>query len=284
MCNYMHYALFDAHAHLHDKKYDDDREQLLASMKSYGAGAITVGTDKEESKRAVELAEKHDHIFASVGLHPADNVLEEFDAHYFRELAKSKKVVAIGECGLDYYYIETFFERDQKEKGLSWNKDAEADRQKRIFEEQIELAASLNLPLMLHGRPSKGSMDAYEDMLHMLENAKKKHGTKLRGNAHFFVGTIDVAKRFVDIGFTMSFSGVITFTKDYDDVVRFIPPTMILAETDSPYATPAPFRGERNDPLKVQEVVARIAVLRGENMETMRIQILENIKRVFEIE
>ncbi len=280
----MNYALFDAHAHLHDKKYDVDREELIASMKSYGVGAITVGTDKKESSYAVALAEKHGHIFASIGLHPADNVSEEFDTEYFRELAKSKKVVAIGECGIDYYYIDTFFERDQKEKGLTWNKDAEADRQKRVFEEQIELAVELNLPLMLHGRPSKGTMDAYEDMLHMLESAKKKHGSRLRGNAHFFAGDIDIAKRFIDIGFTMSFSGVITFAKEYDDVVRFIPPTMILSETDSPYATPAPFRGERNDPLKVQEVVARMAVLRNETMEVMRVQVLENIKRMFEIE
>ncbi len=280
----MQYALFDAHAHLHDKKYDDDREEVLAAMKSYGVGAITVGTDKKESSYAVALAEKHEHIFASIGLHPADNVTEEFDGEYFRELAKSGKVVAIGECGLDYHYIETFFERDQKEKGLHWNKDAESDRQKRIFEEQIDLAVELNLPLMLHGRPSKGTMDAYEDMLHMLESAKKKHGSRLRGNAHFFVGDIDIAKRFIDIGFTMSFSGVITFAKEYDDVVRFIPPTMIIAETDSPYATPAPFRGERNDSLKVQEVVARIAVLRGENKEVMREQVMENVKRVFEIE
>lgn len=284
MCNYMQYALFDAHAHLHDKKYDNDREEIISSMKSYGVGAITVGTDKEESTKAVALAEKHEHIFASIGHHPADNVTEEFDAQFYRDLAENEKVVAIGECGLDYYYIETFFDRDKTEKLLSWNKDGEADRQKRIFEEQIELAVELNLPLMLHGRPSKGTMDAYEDMLHMLESAKKKHGTKLRGNAHFFVGSIDIAKRFIDIGFTVSFSGVITFTKDYDDVVRFLPSTMIIAETDSPYATPAPFRGERNDSLKVQEIVAKMAVLRNEGMESMRVQVLENVKRMFEIE
>lgn len=278
----MHYALFDAHAHLHDKKYDKDRDEVLAAMKSYGVGAITVGTDKEESKNAVLLAEKHEHIFATVGLHPADNVTEEFDKDFYRELAKSKKVVGIGECGLDYYYINTFFEKEKEKYGLDWNKDAEADRQKRIFEEHIELAAELNLPLMLHGRPGEG-MDAYEDMLHMLESAKKRHGNRLRGNAHFFVGDLDIAKRFVDIGFSMSFSGVITFTKDYDDVVRFVPPTMILSETDSPYATPAPFRGERNDPLKVQEIVARMAVLRAEEMETMRISVLENVKRIFDL-
>ena len=279
----MSYAFFDIHSHLHDKAFHDDQEKVIQDMKNYGVGSITVGTDLHESQEAVVLAEKYANIYATVGLHPADNVKEEFDNKAFKKLLESKKVIAVGECGLDYHYIENFFERDQKEKGVTHNKDAEADRQQRIFQEQVEFACEHNLPLMLHGRPSKGTMDAYEDMLHILESAKKKHGTKLRGNAHFFVGNIDIAKRFVDIGFTMSFSGVITFTHDYDDVVRFLPPTMILAETDSPYATPAPFRGERNTPMYVQEVVAKIAVLRNEPFEETRNQMLENAKRVFDI-
>ena len=126
-------------------------------------------------------------------------------------------------------------------------------------------------------------MDAYEDMLAILEEAKQLHGTRLRGNAHFFVGTIDIAERFVQIGFTMSFSGVITFTKDYDDVVRYLPITMIHAETDSPYATPAPFRGTRNSSMYVQEIVAKIAVLRSAPLEEVRMQLLENARRMFEI-
>lgn len=279
----MHYALFDIHAHLHDKAYDEDREIVLKEMKDYGVGAITVGTDQIESKKALALAQAHPHIYAAVGLHPADNVTEEFDYEFYKNLARDEKVLAIGECGLDYHYIETFFERDKKAGKVTWNKDAEADRQQRIFAEQIELAVEVNKPLMLHGRPTKGSMDAYEDMLHILENAKKKYGTLLRGNAHFFVGNIDIAERFVQIGFTMSFSGVITFTKDYDDVVRYLPMTMIHAETDSPYATPAPFRGKRNSPMYVQEVVARIAVLRNEPLEEVRVQLLENVKRIFAI-
>ena len=277
------YALFDIHAHLHDKAYDEDREQILKEMKDYGVWAVTVGTDQTESKKALKLAEEHPHIYAAVGLHPADNVTEEFDYDFYKSLASNEKVVAIGECGLDYHYVETFFKRDQDAGKVTWNKDAEVDRQQRIFEQQIELAVEVNKPLMLHGRPNKGSMDAYEDMLHILESAKKKHGTKLRGNAHFFVGNIDIAERFVQIGFTMSFSGVITFTKDYDDVVRYLPMTMIQAETDSPYATPAPFRGKRNSPMYVQEVVARIAVLRNEPLEEVRMQLLENVKRIFSI-
>lgn len=277
------YALFDIHAHLHDKAYDEDREQILKEMKDYGVWAVTVGTDQTERKKALKLAEEHPHIYAAVGLHPADNVTEEFDYDFYKSLASNEKVVAIGECGLDYHYVETFFKRDQDAGKVTWNKDAEVDRQQRIFEQQIELAVEVNKPLMLHGRPNKGSMDAYEDMLHILESAKKKHGTKLRGNAHFFVGNIDIAERFVQIGFTMSFSGVITFTKDYDDVVRYLPMTMIQAETDSPYATPAPFRGKRNSPMYVQEVVARIAVLRNEPLEEVRMQLLENAKRIFSI-
>ena len=275
------YAFFDIHSHLHDKAFNDDRDSVAEEMKSYGVGTVIVGTDLAESKAAIAMAEKYEHIFATVGLHPADNITEEFDEALYEEMAASHKVVAIGECGLDYHYIETFFDKDRVDGKATWNKDAEADRQKTIFEQHITLAVKMNKPLMLHGRPSKGTMDAYEDMLHMLESAKKKHGDRLRGNAHFFVGDLDIAKRFIDIGFTMSFSGVITFTKDYDDVVRYIPLDKMHAETDSPYATPAPFRGKRNSPMHVQEVVAKIAVLRSEPFEEVRVQLLENAKRDF---
>lgn len=279
----MQYAFFDTHSHMHDKAFDEDREAVIKEMKQNGVGTITVGTGLKESREALALADVHDHIFAAVGLHPADHVMEEYDEDAFLKLSSHEKVVAIGECGLDYHYIENFFDGEKEKKGITWNKDAEADRQQRVFGEQIELAVKVGKPLMLHGRPSKGSMDAYEDMLHMLESAKKKYGEKLRGNAHFFVGTIDIAKRFIDIGFTMSFSGVITFTHDYDDVVRYIPLSMMHAETDSPYATPAPFRGKRNSPLMVQEIVARIAVLREEPFEEVRLQLLENMRQLYKV-
>lgn len=277
------YAFFDIHSHIHDKAFAEDREAVIAEMKQKGFGTITVGTGVVESKQAVLLAEQHEHIFATVGLHPADNPLEEYGEQVFEELARHEKVVAIGECGLDYYYIENFFAKDKEKRGISWTADKEKARQKKIFEEQIALAVKLDKPLMLHGRPTKGSMDAYEDMLKVLSAAKNAYGEKLRGNAHFFAGNVEIAKRFFDIGFTISFSGVITFAKEYDDVVRFAPLSMILAETDSPYATPAPFRGQRNTPLMVQEVVARIAVLREEPMEEVRAQLLENSQRMFHV-
>jgi TatD DNase family protein len=277
----MQYSFFDVHAHLHDKAFDGDRESVIEQMASRAVGAITVGTGLHESRTAVALADKYPHIFATVGQHPCDNVFEEYDENAYKELASHEKVVAIGECGLDYHYIENFFDKDMKDKPLVWGRDKEKERQKELFQKQIELAVYLNKPLMLHGRPSKNSMDAYEDMLDLLETAKKKYGDTLRGNAHFFVGNIDIAERFLHVGFTVSFSGVVTFAKDYDDAVRFVPQHMIFGETDSPYATPAPFRGERNSPLFVQEVVARISVLRQEPFEELRLEMLASAKRVF---
>ena len=266
-----HYAFFDIHSHLHDKAFHEDRDTVVKEMKDYGVGTIVVGTDIKESNAAITLAEKYDHIYATIGLHPADDPTEIFDVEKYMKLAEHKKVVAIGECGLDYFRLEG-------------DASAEKIRQKEVPEKQIALAVAVDKPLMLPGRPRKGSMDAYEDMLHILESMKKVYGLKLRGNAHFFVGTVDIAKRFIDIGFTMSFSGVITFTKDYDDVVRYLPLTMIHAETDSPYATPVPYRGKRNTPMYVQEIVAKIAVLRELPMEEVRMQLLENAKRVFTIQ
>ncbi len=275
------YSFFDVHSHVHDKAFTTDRDEVIARMKSLTTGTITVGTGIKESRDAVALADAHEHIYATVGLHPCDNVLEEYDADVFEALARTTKVVAIGECGLDYHYIKTFFEKEKETKGVSWGVEEEKERQRKVFQSQIDLAIQVGKPLMLHGRPSKGTMDAYEDMLNMLEVVKQIHGEKLQGNAHFFVGNIDIAARFIALGFTMSFPGVITFSHDYDDVVRFVPITMMHAETDSPYATPAPFRGKRNDPTLVTEIVARIAVLRQEPFEEVRLQLLENARRMF---
>ncbi len=142
----------------------------------------------------------------------------------------------------------------------------------------------LDLPLMIHGRPSTDSQDAYEDILFMLEKAKEKHGDKLRGNIHFFVGNIPIAKRFIDLGFTMSFSGVITFTKDYDELIKFLPTESILPETDSPYVAPNPYRGKRNNPNYVVEVIKRISQVKEINIDEINKTFEENRKRVFGIE
>jgi TatD DNase family protein len=260
----------DVHSHIHDKAFDEDRDALVAEMKEKGFATITIGTDSIESKKAIESAETYDNVWATVGMHPVDNRNEVFDRNLYKELLMHPKCVALGECGLDYFHIQKF----------EGNKDAEVDRQQQLFMDQIELAVECDKPLMLHGRPDIG-MDAYEDMLHILKNAKDKHGDKVRGNAHFFVGNQDIAKQFNDLGFTVSFSGVITFAKMYEDVVRSIPLEQMLAETDSPYATPVPHRGKRNTPIYVEHIYEKIAEIKGLEKEVVRIQLVQNAKRVF---
>lgn len=266
------YNFFDTHSHLHFKDFDEDRDSVILEMQNKGIGSITIGTDYEDSKKAIALAEKYDHIFASVGCHPNDDQLENFDEEKYLELAKNKKVVAIGECGLDYFRLT-----DTPDSA----KSSVVVKQKDVFKKQIAIAVEVDKPLMLHGRPSKNSMDAYEDMLDILEEDYKIYGSKLKGNAHFFAGNTEIAKRFFGIGFTISFSGVITFVKDYDDVLHFAPLNMIHAETDSPYVAPVPYRGQRNSPLYIQEIVAKIAVVRQENFEEVRLKLLENAKKIF---
>lgn len=273
----------DIHSHIHFPVYDEDRDALLATMRENGVATITVGTDTEQNEKAVALASRHDHVYATVGLHPTHTDEVEEDIARYETLARHEKVVAVGECGLDYHYIETFFEKEKEEKGLSWNKDAEQDRQQRMFEEQIELAVRVNKPLMLHGRPSSGSMDAYEDMCYIIGNAQKKYGDTVRGNFHFFAGDVGIAQKALDLGFTVSFPGVITFASQYDDVVRYVPLDRMHGETDAPYAAPKPFRGQRNEPNHVREVYKRIALLRGEDEETVRLQLLKNTERLFGI-
>lgn len=265
MTNYI-----DAHSHIHDTAFDEDRDQVVSDMRAQGFATITVGTDLIESGKAIVCAEKYDNVWATVGVHPVDNRNEEFDKENYRTLLQHPKVVALGECGLDYFHLKNF----------EGDVPADKERQKKLFEEQIELAVEYDKPLMLHGRPLEG-MDAYEDMLKILSAAKDKYGDKVRGNSHFFVGTPDIAREFNKLGFTVSFSGVITFAKMYEDLVRETPLDMIHAETDSPYAAPAPHRGKRNTPLYVEHIYDKIAELKGLDKEEVRVQLLKNAFRVF---
>jgi TatD DNase family protein len=152
--------------------------------------------------------------------------------------------------------------------------------QKEIFIQQIDLAIEKNLPLILHIRPQKGAMDAYEDVLEILEARRSEN---IRGDVHFFVGTPDIGKRFLDLGFYVSFTGVITFARDYDEVIRMAPIDKILTETDAPFVTPVPYRGEVCQPWMVEEVVKKIAEIKDLDLEETRLQILENVKNLFNI-
>lgn len=263
----------DIHSHLNFAAFDTDREEVMARAREAGVAMINVGTQKDTSASAVVLAEKYpDGVYAAVGLHPIHTAKsfhdeeelgeggkeftsrgEVFDYDYYKKLALHPKVVAIGECGLDYYRIE-----NGKEK------------QEEIFRKQIELAIEVKKPLMLHIR------SAYADAFKVL-----KTYTEVTGNLHFFAGTIEEAKPFLDMGFSFSFTGVISFARQYDEVVRYLPLERIMSETDCPYVAPVPFRGKRNEPAYVVEVIKKIAEIRNEDFETIRAQLLTNAVRFF---
>lgn len=257
----------DIHSHLNLSPLDEDRDGVIVRMVEAGVGTIIIGVDYETSQKAIEIAEKYDFIWAGIGLHPTDNTQEEFDIEKYKKLAENKKVVCIGECGLDYF-------RDQKEETKI--------KQKEIFKKHIELSLEIGKPLMIHARPSKGSMDAYEDALSILEEYKKTN-EKLICNFHFFVGDIDIAKRAIGIGFTMSFDGPITFSNDYDEVIKFLPITSIMAETDAPFAAPVPYRGKINEPSYVVEIVKKISEIKNIPENEVIDALMSNTKRVFNI-
>jgi TatD DNase family protein len=267
------YSYIDIHSHLNFPDYEKDFDDVIQRLKDTNTGTITVGTDLLSSQKAVELAQMHDNIYACIGLHPAGDTGEIFNEEEFEKLAIQKKVVAVGECGLDYGRVLPADERrlDADLRRL----DADKIRQKIDFEKQINFATKFDLPLMLHVR------NAHEGVLNILKEKKKEFGEKLRGNVHFFSGDKDIAKEYLDLGFTMSFTGVITFTKDYDEVIKFIPLLKIMSETDSPFVTPVPHRGQRNEPSYVQEVVKKIAEIRGEDFEMVKKTLSENAVRYF---
>lgn len=254
---------FDAHCHVQFPIYDEDREPVLARMTEAGVGGLLVGTNKASSEAAIALADG-ETLFAAIGLHPnhvADEWLEPAD---YERMARDPKVVAIGECGLDYFRPE----------------DAESakEEQKRVFIDHVKIAAEAGKPLMIHARPSKGTDDAYEDALTLLAEFPE-----VRANFHFFVGSPVMAKRIAGAGHTCSFTAVLTFTADYDEVIRTLPLESILSETDAPYVAPAPNRGKRNEPTAVIDVVKAIARIRGEDEEVVREALLSNAKRAFKL-
>ncbi|VAW32694.1 Putative deoxyribonuclease YcfH [hydrothermal vent metagenome] len=264
----MTFKYFDAHSHIEGDEFNADREELLSKMMKENIGTVAVGVDKESSESAVALAEKYEHVFSAVGQHPTETN-SVFDDEAFMKLANNNRTVAIGECGLEYFRIDNVVEARSKQIPL--------------FESQIALAVKVNKPLMIHARPSEKSMDAYHDIIDLLKSAKREYGDSLTGNMHFFAGGVDEARAFLELGFTISYTAVITFARDYDEAIRFAPRDMILSETDSPYVAPASRRGTRNDPLAVKDVVSTLADIRGESEESMRVSTVGNAMRLFKL-
>lgn len=283
----MTFKYIDTHTHLNLSVFNDDLAEVLVRTKDAEVAHINIGTTPKDSKKAVEIAEVNDGSWAIVGLHPvqvavsdglAEGVMGEmkvepkrFDADFYRTLAKSQKVVGIGECGYDYFHtsMEDFAEQEE------------------AFIAQIALANELNLPLMIHTRnpnPKENGVSptgrsVYEDAFLTL-----KQYAKVPGNIHFYAGTYEEAKKFFDIGFTVSFTGVITFAPVYEEVVKAVPLDLMHAETDSPFVAPVPHRGKRNEPSFVIEVVKKIAAIKGLKEEEVREQLLANAEQLYGIE
>ena len=339
----------DIHGHINFPEYDADREEVIARTAEAGVGMIVVGTDIESSRKAVEIAETHENMWATVGIHPteinmskvespeskvhkveykerskeakrkdkkndalaqnvssaatqderrlfrhersdmrkstsavvggADQVtVSEFQE--LRRLALHPKVVAIGECGLDYFHCQ----------------EADIPAQIEAFEKHIAIANEAKKPLMLHVRNSQKKGDstaaptsiksstniggnAYKDALNILKKL-----AKVPFDFHFFAGSMEDMKNIIKVGGTVSFTGVLTFTHDYDELVKTAPIDRIMSETDCPYVAPVPHRGKRNEPIHAIEVVKAIARIRGEDEEKVRAILLENARRFFSIQ
>lgn len=266
--------LIDIHTHLNFAAFDDDREAVIKRALSNGVWCINVGSQLATSEKAIDIAENNDGMYATVGFHPIHTAKsyhdpEEFDGpprsvksldwdyDTFKSLAENKKVVAIGECGLDYFHLEK--EEDKK-------------KQKEIFVSQVKLSLELEKPLMIHCR------DAYEDVLKILN---KYPGVS--GNVHFFAGDWETAQKFLDLGFYISFTGVITFAKQYHQVIKNMPMDKLMIETDAPYVAPEKYRGKRNEPLYVEEVANKIARLRGMEFDGVAEITTENARKLFNI-
>lgn len=251
-------SLIDTHAHLNVDKYNNNIKEVLARAKEKGVFKILViGMDYKTSMRAVDLANKYDNLLATVGVHPAyvdtDNHLD------LDNLYTDKRVVAVGEIGLDYY----------------WRQDNKL-LQERVFEEQILKAIKLELPAIIHTRNS--FEEAYNIVL--------RYNGKIKGVFHCFSGSLDDAIKTVDLGFYIGIDGPITFNNNDElvKIVKTIPLDKILIETDSPYLTPVPFRGKINEPACVYYVAEKIAEIKGISIEEVIKQTTANAVKLFKLE
>lgn len=250
---------FDTHTHLDDEKFDTDRDELIASFKGEGlALAVNIGANIKTSKNSIALAEKYDFIYASIGVHPNDtgDMCDE-DLATLEELAKHKKVVAIGEIGLDYHYDEP-----------------DSQIQKIWFERQLLLAKKLNMPYVIHDR------DAHADVLEIIKRVGYFNGVM-----HCFSGSPEMARQVTDLGMYVSIAGQVTFKNapKVQAVAQAVPLDKLLIETDSPYLTPEPFRGKRNNSAYVKYTAQKIAELRGMDVEEIAKITMENGKRFYNI-
>ena len=234
----MHF-LYDTHAHLDDEMFDADRHDVIEKIKSSGIGLVNnIGASIESSRASIALAEEYDFIRAVVGVHPSEvNGMTEKDIETIRQMANHPKVVAIGEIGLDYHYD-----------------DADPELQKKWFCAQLDLASTLNMPVVIHDRDSRG------ECIEILKEKNIQNGV-----VHCFSGSAETAKQILDMGLNISFTGVLTFknAKRAIEALKVIPIERLFIETDCPYMAPEPHRGTRNDSSLVCHIAEKIAEVKG---------------------
>ena len=250
--------LFDSHAHYNDEQYDEDRDELIKEIFEAGiTKIINVGYNVKSSKTSIELAEKYKFIYATVGIHPDDIENIDTDLLEIEILSKHSKVIAIGEIGLDYH----------------WNKE---NKQKQIeaFAKQIELANKLDLPIVIHSR------DAYVDTINVL---KSMVDSNKKGVFHCCPLNAELVKDALELGYNISFAGSITFknAKNADEIIKLVPMDRLQIETDSPYLSPDPFRGKRNDSTRIKYIAQKIADANGISLEEVAKRTYENTLRMF---
>ena len=252
--------LADSHAHIDDERFDADREEVVARALAAGVSLIVnIGADMASSARSVALAEKYPEIYAAVGMHPHDSQdMKETDYRQLEQWANHPKVVAIGEIGLDYHY-------DLSPRPV----------QKEVFLRQLDLARKTGKPFIIHER------EAHADMLDIIRNAARG----LNGVFHCFSGSVETAREYLKMGFYISVAGPVTFPKSAKtkDVAKAVPLDRLLVETDSPYLTPQPFRGKRNEPAYVRIVAEEIANLRDISLAELAEVTTANVRRLFNI-
>ncbi len=248
--------IFDSHAHYDDERFSDIEEELFSDLSTHGVGGIlTCGCDGKSSKKAVELAEKYDFVYAAAGIHPG-NLDSGTTIDQIEKICQNKKCVAIGEIGLDYY----------------WRDDNKVE-QKEIFSAQLELSHKLDLPVLVHDR------EAHADTLEFLKKYKPK------GVVHSFSGSVEMAEEILKLGMYIGVGGVITFknAKKLPDVVKMLPEDRILLETDAPYLAPVPFRSKTNNSAMIYLTAQKIAELRNTTTEHILNVTFKNAKKLLNI-
>ena len=282
--------LIDTHCHVHFQAFKNDQDEVIKRTRERGVFMITVGTQQATSQAAIETARAHEGVWAAVGLHPnhlceqefwdeeelpqqrIKTRCEDFDPDYYAALARDPKCVAIGECGLDYFHLPKHLDRE-----------ALIAKQKATTQAHLTLATDENLPVIIHSR------EAFADQYVLLKAAVEAGQLPRRGVIHCFTGSLEEAMAYIDLGFMVSVTGIVTFKPKKEQgefspmqsVAAKVPLEYLMLETDAPYLAPDPYRGERCEPWMVEAVAAKVAALRGISVEEVIKTTGENAKRLF---